>query len=201
MLAYDDAYIYLYEVCILIGERTDTASESSVQDSQPTNTARTTLLIHCLEAVKSFFNRYFQLSEDEVRSHSFVEKGQLAHALVVLIKLPFCTDTGLDAASWRQACDVETYLEALSECIDRVQPKSDLCESYWQFRDTAARIKAWYQRMMFFGTAGATEDFKNMSPLHLAEIARKEPLLTMDFSGFDFSSMETMFLPDGASWE
>lgn len=190
MLAYDNIYIFLYEVCIMLNERSQATPEIVSQELQPTSSTRTNLFIKCLDAVKAFFNTYLQIPATELRGHSILEKGQLAHAMVVLVKLPFCTDTGLEANVWQQACDVESYLEALSE---PVHTKSEMHESNLQFKEAVARIKAWYQRMRYFGTPGAPTDLKTMSPLELVEITRKEPVLEMDLRDFDFSGMDMLW--------
>ena len=193
MLAYDNIYIHLYEVCIILGERTQATPEIVSQGLQPNPATRTNLLINCLDAVKKFFNRYLELPAKDLISHSILEKGQLAHAMVILVKLPFCTDTGLEASVWQQACGVESYLEALSERVDRVLTKTDMREAHWQFRDSVSRIRAWYQRMLYFGTPGAPTDLKTMSPLELVEITRKEPVLDMNLSDFGFSGMDMLW--------
>ena len=190
MLAYDNIYIYLYEVCIMLSERTQATPEIVSPGLQPTSSTRTNLFIKCLDAVKTFFNTYLQFPAEELRSHSILEKGQLAHAMVVLVKLPFCTDTGLEANVWQQACDVESYLEALSEPVHN---KTEMHESNLQFKESVARIKAWYQRMRYFGTPGAPTDLKTMSPLELVEITRKEPVLDMDLRDFDFGGMDILW--------
>ena len=193
MLAYDNTYIYLYEVCIILGERTQATPEIICQGLQPTSTTRTNLFINCLDAVKNFFNRYIQLPAKDMRGHSILEKGQLAHAMVVLVKLPFCTDTGLEASVWQQACDVESYLEALSDRVPRAHTQTETHDSHWQFRDSVSRIKAWYQRMLYFGSPGTPTDLKTMSPLELREITRNEPILDMNLTGSDFSGMDILW--------
>ena len=151
------------------------------------------MFITCLDAVKRFFNTYIQLPGKSLRGHSIVEKGQLAHAMVVLVKLPFCTDIGLEANVWQQACDVESYLEALSDRLDPVLNRPEVHEPALQLKESLARIKAWYQRMRYLGTPGAPTDLKTMSPLELMEITRKEPVLDMDLRDFDFSSMDMLW--------
>ena len=193
MLAYDSIYISLYEVCIVLSERTQATPEIVCQGLQPTSTMRTNLFINCLDAVKKFFNTYLQLSAMDLRGHSIVEKGQLAHAIVVLVKLPFCTDTGLETSVWQQACDVESYLDALIDSLDLVPNKTELHGTTSQFNDSLARIKAWYQRMRYLGTPGAPTDLKSMSPLELIEITRKEPVLDLDLRDLDFGSMDMLW--------
>lgn len=193
MLAYDNIYIYLYEVCIILSERTQATQEVVGQGLQPTSALRTNMFVNCLDAVKRFFNTYIQLPGKDLRGHSIVEKGQLAHAMVVLVKLPFCTDTGLEANVWQQACDVESYLEALGDRLDPVLNRAEVHESALQFKESLGRIKAWYQRMRYLGTPGAPTDLKTMSPLELMEITRKEPVLDMDLRDFDFSGMDMLW--------
>lgn len=193
MLAYDNIYIYLYEVCIVLSERTQATPEIVCQGLQPTSPMRTNLFINCLDAVKKFFNTYLQISAIDSRGHSIVEKGQLAHAIVILIKLPFCTDTGLEASVWQQACDVESYLDALIDRLDLVPNKSEVPESISQFKDALARIKAWYQRMRYLGTPGAPTGLKSMSPWELIELTRKEPVLNMDLRDLDFGGMDMLW--------
>ena len=190
MLAYDNTYIHLYEVCIILGERTQATSGTVSQGLQPTSTTQTNLFIKCLDAVKNFFNRYLQLPSEESMSHSILEKGQLAHTMVVLVKLAFCTDTGLEASVWQQACDVESYLEALSDRMDRIHAKTEV---HWQFKDSISRIKAWYQRILYFSTPGTPAVLRTMSPLELVEVTRKEPVLDMNFGDFDFSGMDVLW--------
>ena len=193
MLAYDNTYIHLYEVCIVLGERTPMTPETVSQGLQPDSLTRTNLFINCLDAVKNFFNRYLQIPQKEAMSHSILEKGQLSHAIVVLVKLSFCTDTGLEASVWQQACDVESYLEAISGRLDGYSNKTGMPEAQLQFQDSIARLKAWYQRMLYFSTPSAPAVLKTMSPLELMDITRKEPVFNMDFSDFDFSGMDVMW--------
>ena len=193
MLAYDNTYIYLYEVCIILSERTQATPEVVHQDLQPTSTTRTNMFITCLDAVKRFFNTYIQLPGKRLRGHSIVEKSQLAHAMVVLVKLPFCTDTGLEANVWQQACDVESCLEALGDRLNPLLNTLEAHEPALQFKESLARIKAWYQWMRYLGTPGAPTDLKTMSPLELMEITRKEPVLDMDLRDLDFSGMDMLW--------
>ena len=193
MLAYDNTYIHLYEVCIALGERTQATPETVSQGLQQSSTTRTNLFINCLDAVKTFFNRYLQLPPKEAMSHSILEKGQLSHAIVVLVKLSFCTDTGLEASVWQQACDVESYLEAIGGRMDGIHTKTGMHGAQVQFQDSIARIKAWYQRMLYFNTSSTPAVLKTMSPLELMEITRKEPVFDMDFSDFDFSGMDVLW--------
>ena len=187
MLAYDNTYIHLYEVCIVLDEGTQATPETASQGLQPTSTTQTNLFIKCLDSMKNFFNRYLQIPAENLWSHSILEKGYLAHAMVILVKLPFCTDTGLEASVWQQACDVEFYLEALSDRIDRIHAKTQM---HWQFKDSISRVKAWYQRMLYFSTPATPIVLKTMSPLELVEVARKEPVLDMNLGDFDFSGMD-----------
>ena len=193
MLAYDNTYIHLYEVCIALGERTQPTPETVGPGLQPTCTTRTNLFINCLDAVKNFFNRYLQIPQKESMSHSILEKGQLSHAIVVLVKLSFCTDTGLESSVWQQACDVESYLEAISGRLDGIPTRTGMPEARLQFQDSIARIKAWYQRMLYFSTSGTPMVLKSMSPLELMEVTRKEPVFDIDFSDFDFSGMDVLW--------
>ena len=153
---------------------------------------RTNLFINCLDAVKNFFNRYLQLPATELRSRSVLEKGQLAHAMVVLVRLPFCTNTGLETSVWQRACDVESYLEALSDRVGRSHAETETHESLSQFRDSVPRIRAWYQRMLYFGTPGTPTGLKTTSHLELVEITGEKPILDMNLSGFDFSGMDML---------
>lgn len=195
MLAYDYAYVYLYEVCIMIYERTEEASRDASHRPQLVSTTRATLFIKCLEAVKNYLNRYLVVPSLELKGHSIIEKGQIMRSLIVLIRLSFCTDLGLEISAWRQACEVENYIDALIEHVESVN-KTDNPVHYEQQRLSCSLIKAWYERMILFETSGTPSAVKGMSPLQLVDILKQEQTFCMDFNCMDFSDMNMLFFPE-----
>ena len=171
------------------------------QELQRGPNMRTTLLFDCLEATKTFLDQYLQLPRQEVMGHSILQKGQIAHALVVLMKLAFSPNPGLEVSSWRQACRVEHYLDALGERAGCVGTDHDVHDAFWHFKKIARLLKAWYQRIEMSGTSGSPAELKGMSPLQFAEIVRDDSSFNIDFTSMDFGGMDFLFLPGANFWE
>ncbi len=163
---------------------------------------RMNLLFDCLEATKSFLDRYLQLSPDIMEHHSILEKSGLAHACLVLIKLAFCTIQGPEPFPLRQACNVPYYLDALGAQVGSISVTSAQAEYhdfFHKFKEITERIKAWYERAELFEPLIFSEmkpsDLKE--PLQLAEIARdEEPLVNFDIGSVDF-----LFVEGNIFWE
>ena len=201
ILAYKNLFIHLYEVCLMIQEEAEGSCNPLVQDLKRLPTVRTRLLLDCLEATKAFLDQYLQLSTREIMSHSILEKGQLAHALVILMKLAFAPNPSLDSRSWRQACKVDHYLTALGNHVGRVGTDSEIHDSFWYFKEIAHQLKCWYQRMEFSEISDSPSELKGMSPLQLVEIVREESSFNIEITSMDFNGMDFLFLPGANFWE
>lgn len=154
---------------------------------------RITLLLSCLEATKSFLDYFLQLPADMVTKHSTQERGYLAHATMVLMKLAFCSNLGIENFSLREACNVLYYVDSLplqlgdldDEYLDDGQP-----DSFVSCKIMAERVKSWYERTEFYEQTGTPSDLKDMSPLQFVTIAKEEQLMNFDFTTMDFSFYE-----------
>lgn len=120
-----------------------------------------------------------------------LEKGLVAHAIIVLIKLAFCTNTGPEAFSLRRACNVAYYLDALGAQVGSISitpVHAEHHDSFYKFRVLAERIKAWYERAESLEPIDFSEmkpsDLKD--PLQLAQIGKYgEPLTNFDVGNLD----------------
>jgi len=154
---------------------------------------RANQLLRCLEATKSCLNFFLQIPPALSTRHSTQERGSLVHAISVLIKIAFCSDTGLDNFSLREACNVTYYIDALAGHIggtcanDSDDDNPDSCSA---IKAMAERVKDWYERTEFFEQAGTPSDLTNMSPMQFVKIAKEEPFITFDFNNIDFSFLD-----------
>ena len=106
MLAYEDTNVYLHEVSLHMEHSLATSSVSPGRETQYSSQRRISLLLSCLEATKSFLDCFLRTPPELIVRHSTMEKGQLAHAMTVLIKIAFCKNLGLDNFPLREACNV-----------------------------------------------------------------------------------------------
>ena len=201
LLAYDSTCIHLYQVSLHVSPE-KMPSISSDPEVPKHFGARMNLLIGCLEATKSFLDRYLRLSPTIIEHHSMLEKSQVAHAGLVLIKLAFCTTPGPETFPLRQACNVPYYLDALGAHVGSISVTSaqaDYHDSFHKFKVVTQRVKAWYERAESFGSTVFSEmkPFDIKEPLQLAEIAKdEEPLMN-----FDIESMDFLFVEGSNFWE
>ncbi len=136
LLAYDSTCIHLHQVSLQVSP--DKSLSTTSGPELPTHSGtRMNLLFDCLEATKSFLDRYLQLSPDIMEHYSIIEKSGLAHACLVLIKLAFCTIQGPEPFPLRQACNVPYYLDALGAHVGSVGVTSAQAEhhdSFYKFK-------------------------------------------------------------------
>lgn len=119
---------------------------------------------------------------------------------MVLIRLAFCTNPGLDIVNFRQACSVSYYLDAVAEHVGRVSGTPDDAEhhdSFYRFKQMGNRIKAWYERAVSLEQngsphlqAGSLRPSDLKEPSQLAEIGKAEQSVDFDMSSMDFLSLE-----------
>lgn len=167
-LAWLHAWVYLYEVALHIpppvlqsGSSCDLSQDSGTRGHLVSK--HSLLLTRCLEHTKNLMDHYVNLSLEQVLKNTLVEKGYLAHATMLLIKLAFSTANGIPQNPFplRKACDVSNYLYLLANRGGRLEAALDSGDNIWvrdhlvQFRDKILRLKSWYDRMEFYGTEGA----------------------------------------------
>ena len=190
LLAYDKTCIYLHQVSLQVSP--DIISSTTADaDLQQDYSARINLLMGCLEATKSYLNRCLQLPPKVIEHHSLLEKSSFAEAIMVLIKLSFCTIPGREPFLLRQACNVPYYLDAIGAHISSISVTSAHVQhhdSFNEFNIRAQRIKSWYERA---GSSDPTlipelkpSDLK--VPSQLMEIAKEEPPMKFDIGNLDF---------------
>lgn len=196
LLAYDKTCIYLHQISLQVSPDSSPSTVAQA-DLQQNSSARINLLIGCLEATKSFLNRSLQLPPKAIEHHSMLEKCTFFEAIMVLIKLSFCTIPGREPFPFRQACNVPYYLDAISAHIHSISATSVHAQhhdSFNEFNLRAQRIKAWYER----ASSSEPTIFPEMKPSdlkepsQLMEIAKEEPLMNVDFGNLDF-----LFTEDG----
>ena len=190
LLTYDKTCIYLHQVSLQVS-LDKSSSTISDADLHRNYASRINLLIGCLEASKSFFNKYLQLAPKVVEHHSMLEKCSIAQAIMVLIKLSFCTIPGREPFPFRQACNVPYYLDALSAHVGNISVTSAHAkhhDSSNEFNGRIERIKAWYERAESLEPTLFPEmnpsDLKE--PSHLMEISKEAPLMNFDIGNLDF---------------
>ena len=190
LLAYDKTCVYLHQVSLQVSPdiSPSTVADADLQQSYST---RINLLIGCLEATKAFLNRYLQLPPKAIEHHPILEKCSFVEAIMVLIKLSFCTIPGREPFPFRQACNVPYYCDAIGAKIRSISATSVHAQphdSYNEFNVRAQRIKAWYERASSLEPTIFPEmkpsDLKE--PSHLMEIAKEEPLMNFDIGNLDF---------------
>ena len=203
-LAYENALIYLYEVILHI-PAPSTSTGTSSNNLGLLLTKHNILLARCLEVTKAFMDFYVQIPLQKAEQQTTIEKGYLAHAAIVLVKLAFNTVGATHEIPFplRKACNVSQYLEKLADpqrhpnTPSGCQDKGEDDDSMAHIRDQILRMKAWYDRMEYMNEDGNVEDLKGMSPLQLQEIAKRElPPLEIDWAAMDFMSFDVTNLWD-----
>ena len=194
-LAYEKVNIYLYEVSLHMDH--SFATSSGPPGREPSHQRRTSLMLSCLDASKSYLNCFLRVPPEEIVKQSTFEKGELAYATGVLMKIALCANSGFDAVSLRQACNVSHYLDALAEHLGKSATSANIpddagCpDSFSGFKTMAERLKSWYESTEFFEPTGTTSSINSMSALQVVEIAKQEPLINFDLGNMDFSFLET----------
>ena len=165
---------------------------------------RFTLLLSCLEAVKKFLDNYLRLPAGRVEFQSAMEKAHYTHAIIVLIKLSLCKGAhsrlGLESFPLHQACKVSFYLDALADHVDSVNDSMGGVrdgDSFMDFKTLMKLIKTWYERMVFLEQASDAAELKDMGPMQLADIARRESAMDFDLNSLDFSFFQGPEFGDG----
>lgn len=199
-LTYENINIYLYEVSLHMEQSFVTSQVPLGRDVEDLSQRRSGLLLSCLEATKSFLDCFLRIPPGLVVRHSTLERGQMVYAVTVLIKVAFCTNSGLDNLSLREACNVNYYLDALAGHLGSASAGADIpdegCpDSFSVIKTMVERIKNWYVSTEFFEQTGTTSAVKGMSPLQFVEIAKEEQMMN-----FDLGSMEFSFLEAGNPW-
>ena len=195
LLAYDSTCIHLHQVSLHVPQD-KSPSIGPYAELPKQSGARVKLQTGCLEATKSFLDRYLQLSPHMIEHQSMLEKTRVAHAILVLIKLAFCTDPGPEPFPLRQACSVSYYLDALGIHVGNVSitpAHAEQHDSFHRFRLFTQRVKTWYERVESLEPTVTYEtkpsDLKE--PLQLAQLAKEEDLLAnLDIGSMDFRSFE-----------
>lgn len=200
LLAYDSTCIYLHQVSLhLVSDKS--SPTSSDPELYKTSGTRMNLLVGCLDVTKSFLDRYLQLSRYTIEHYSMLEKGPVAQATLILMRLAFYPSSGPERFPLRQACNVPYYLDALAALIESISvtpAHADHQDWFQRLKVMGPRIKAWYEREeslepIFCGTKPS--DLKGR--LQLAEIAKNEEQL-MDF---DIGNMDFLFAEGNNFWE
>ncbi|KAF6227633.1 hypothetical protein HO173_012073 [Letharia columbiana] len=193
MLAYESTCVYLHEVSLHMEHSFATSPVPLGREAGDSSQRRISLLLSCLEATKSFLDYFLQIPPRLILRHCTFERGRLAHAVTVLIKIAFCASPGLENFPLREACNVSYYLDALTEHLGSMSanlPDDGCPDSFSAFKAMGERIKSWYERMEFFEQVGSPSDLKDMSPLQFVEIAKEEQSTNFDLSNLDFSFFE-----------
>ncbi|KAL9066243.1 MAG: hypothetical protein Q9161_007700 [Pseudevernia consocians] len=193
MLTYENTNVYLHEVSLQMEQSLAMSSVPQGREAEYSPQRRIGLLLSCLEATKSFLDCFLRTSPELIARHSTTERGQLAHAMGVLIKISFCTNLGLDNFPLREACNVSHYLDALAEHLGSSTanlPDDGCPESFSAFKAMSERIKSWYERTEFLEQVGSPSDLTDMSPLQFVEIAKEEQWMNFDINNMDFSFLE-----------
>lgn len=197
-LAYESTNVYLHEVPLRMEQSFPGDSVPLGREAEYSSQRRVSLLLSCLEATKSFLDCFLRIPQEVIVRHSTLERGQLLHAVTILLKIALGTNLGLDNFSLREACNVSYYLDALSEHIGSMScnTSDEGCpDSSSAVKAQAERLKSWYERTEFFEQAGAPSNVKDMSPLQFVEIAKEEQLMNIDLGNLDLS-----FLDAGSFW-
>lgn len=192
-LTYENTNIYLHEVALHMEHSVATSSVLRGREAADLSQRRIRLLLSCLEATKSFLDCFLQTPAELIGRHSTMERGQLAHAATILIKLAFSTNLGLDNFPLREACNVSYYLDALAEHLGSISARlpDDGCpDSFSVLKTMTERIKSWYESTEFFEQAGSPSDLKDMTPLQFVEIAKEEQSMSFDLGNLDISFLD-----------
>ena len=192
LLAYESAKIYLYEVALHLDMNPGVLSADSTLESE--SPGRMALLIHCLDATKSFLDTYLRLSPDFMQYQPTGERGTQSHATIVLIRLAFVKYPGPDPFPLRQACNVRYYMDALADHLGSIQSTMGGVrdgENFIPFRDIMARAKSWYERMELLDNPEDFEDLRGMAPMDFANIIKREPAMSLDLGFLDFEFFQS----------
>ena len=176
-----------------------TGPASLRREAEDSSQRRINLLLSCLEATTSFMDCFLRIPPEILVKHSTLERGQMAYAVTVLLKLAFSTNLGLEKFPLREACRVTYYIDAMVEHLGSASANiadAGSEDSPASFKPMAERLKCWYERTEFFEQVGAPADLKDMSPLQFIEIAKEEQMMNFDLSSLDFS-----FLESSNSWD
>ena len=198
MLAYENTNIYIHEVSLHVEQSIGTSSMSLRRELEDSSQRRISLLLECLEATKTFLDFFLRIPPEDVIRHSTIERGQLAYAVTMLMKMAFHTSSGLDLLSLREACNVSYYLDAMAEHLSSASASANVPDEGWPdsfsaIKTMAGRIKSWYESTAFFEQTGTASAVKGMSAMQVVEIAKEEQQLT----NFDLGNMDFAFLEAG----
>ena len=203
LLQYDSACIRLHQVSLYV-DPDKSVPEMSDPESVRNSGVRMNVLVGCLEATRSLLDRYLQLSSYEIEHHSMMEKSTLAYAIIVLIKLAFCTNPGTEPFPLRQASSVTYYLDALGALIGSISvtaADAQQHDSFRRFTLLTERVKAWYERAQSSKPTTFVEmkPSELKGPLQLVEIAKiDDPLFNFDMGSLDFLLIDGINFWEGA---
>lgn len=202
---YDSVFISLYEVALYMhvpenhttaaaaaAAATTTTQDFPCQRSTSHNAKilKVRLLLSCLEATKSFLNRYLRLPDDSIRKHTACEKGQLVHAVLVLLKLSMCTSGGSEALRFSEACDVRYYLDAIAARSAALAASTtnspDYPDNFWHFEQIIRRVKSWYEQTEAKQHEDVSPGFVDTSPLRLLTLSDEAIHGELSFNDLEF---------------
>ena len=196
-LAYEKVNIHLFEVSLHMDHSFATSPGPPGREAEGSPQRRTSLFLSCLDATKSYLNCYLRVPPEEIVRQSTFERGEMAYAITVLMKIAFCANSGFDTVSLREACNVSHYLDALGGHLGKSSVSANIpddagCpDSFSAFKTMSERLKGWYESTELFEATGTTSSIKGMSPLQFVEIAKTEPLINFELGNMDFSFLET----------
>lgn len=226
--------IYITEISLHVGDgpsSTASPASASASASTPSNnnnnnagltleaqqlvSVRNRLLVDCLAAAKRYLDGFLALPPAATRMDMLVDKSQVAHALVILIKLSLCPHAGDAFPRLRQACRVPHYLDAM---IARSYAMSDSVrggsssgaggagvtaatagvvaveDPYRLFGRTMERLRGWYERREVLAPgAGPGAELVSMSPMQVVNSSAEEDAQRQMFD-FDLDKLDFMFL-------
>ena len=195
-LAYERLNIYIYEVSLHMDHSFTTSPGPTGCEAEVSYQRRTSLLLSCLDATKSYLNCFLRVPPEEIARQATSEKGELAYAVGVLMKIALCANSEFDTVSLREACNVSYYFDALAEHLGKSSASANIpddaeCpDSSSAFKTKTERLKGWYESTEFFEPTGTTSSIKGMSALQFVEIAKQEPLINFELGSMDFSFLE-----------
>lgn len=196
LLACDSVAIYLYEVCFHLADSGAFSGKDIASMPQATSIL-VKLLWACLMAVNKFFDRWIRLSSVDIVAGTSIEKGRLAHALLVLIKLAFVRIPDHEGFPLRDACNISCYLDLIGAKVAEqsvTPPGIEPQDCFSQFQSMIGFIKMWYERIAAMGTSGSSDELKGTNPLQLPEIAKAET-----FAAFEWNNLDA-FLAEATTW-
>ena len=189
-LTCENTNIYLHEVALYMEHSVTISSVPGGHEAADLSQRRIRLLLSCLEATKSFLDYLLQIPVAIILRQSTMDRGQLAHAATVLMKIAFSKNLGLDNFPLREACNVSYYLDAVVGHLGSTSaslPDDGSPDSFSALKIMAERIKSWYESTEFFEQVGSPSDLKDMSPMQFVEIAKEEQSMNFDLDNLDFS--------------